>query len=316
MRRVALIYNPASGQHMNGYSSAIEEALAVLRAAGVEADVRPTSSPGTGGQLAQQAVLDGCDTILACGGDGTVNEVLQSMVGSAAALGVVPMGTANALATDLGLSAPPAKAVTALLNATPVRIPVGRIFFTSSDGAEHSRYFTVAAGIGADGEFFYRLNTQLKRRFGYAVYLLAAMQVWAAHSFPFFSAAFVAPITAVRRREDVSQLLAVRIGNFGGLVNNLVPGAALSNPTLRVLAFKTRSRLRYFRFVAAVLFRRHTYSGDIESIEAAQVECSSRDHSASRIYVEADGELLGFLPVRMEIVPDALTLLIPAHSQK
>jgi len=314
MRRVALIYNPASGQHPNGYAPSIETALAVLRESGINADVRPTSGPGTAGLLAYQAMQDGCDTVLACGGDGTVNEVLQSLVGTVAALGVVPMGTANALAADLGLSAPPARAVRALLTASPTRIPVGRVFFTSHDGERNSRYFTVAAGIGADGAFFYRLDTQLKRRFGYAAYFVNAMHIWATHSFPLFKAAIVSGDKSAPRTEEVSQLLAVRIGNFGGMVHNLVPGAALSNPRLRLVAFKTRSRLRYLRFMAAVWFRRHTYSHEIESIEAVSVECSVRDSSATRIYVEADGELLGSLPVTIEIVPDALTLLIPERG--
>ena len=68
----------------------------------------------------------GCDAILACGGDGTVHEVLQRMVGTDAALGVVPLGTANALAANLGLGRSPAKAVRKLLTALPVRVPVGK----------------------------------------------------------------------------------------------------------------------------------------------------------------------------------------------
>lgn len=314
MRRVALIYNPASGQHPNGYAPALESALAVLREAGVEAEIFPTSGPGSAGELAKQAIAHGCDTVLACGGDGTVNEVLQSLVGGTTALGVVPMGTANALASDLGLSSPPAKAVRMLLDAAPVRVAVGRIHFTGRDGSMHSRYFTVAAGVGADGQFFYRLDANLKRRFGYAAYVIEAFRLWTTHPFPYFNTSMVMPDGATPRVEQVTQLLAVRIGNFGGLVQNLVPGAALRNSNLRLVAFKTRSRLRYLRFIMAVIFRRHTYSRGIETFDAVSLECIVQDGSSERVLVEADGELLGSLPARMEIVPQALTLLIPPSA--
>jgi diacylglycerol kinase (ATP) len=314
MRRIALIYNPVSGQHLNGYAAAMAKAMSVLEDAGIEAEMLLTEGPGSAGDLARQAVEKGCDSVLACGGDGTVNEVLQTLVGSHVALGVVPMGTANALASDLGVTAPPAKAVRTLLDALPVRVSVGRIFYRDREGVTRSRYFTVAAGVGADGQFFYRLDSNLKRRFGYAAYLAEALRIWTTHAFPFFEAAVVAPGCAKPQVVQVSQLLAVRIGNFGGMVHQLVPGAALQNSNLRLVVFKTRSRMRYLRFIAAVLFRRHTYSGEIQSLDAASVECRVRDGSQARVLVEADGELLGSLPARIEIVPKALTLLIPAAA--
>jgi diacylglycerol kinase family enzyme len=103
----------------------------------------------------------------------------------------------------------------------------------------------------------------------------------------------------------------VRISNFGGLVRNLVPGASIHNDNLKVIAFKTRSRLHYLRFIAAVLFRRHTYSKTMELVNCIAVECQDLSHSGEPLFVEADGELLGTLPVRIEVVPSALTLLIP-----
>jgi YegS/Rv2252/BmrU family lipid kinase len=316
MRCVALIYNPASGQHPNGYVAAIEGARAILQEAGVDTQVLPTSGPGTAGELARQAAEAGCDTILACGGDGTAHEILQTLVGTRVALGVVPMGTANALAADLGMASPPSGAVRKLLTAIPVRIPVGRIYFMDLDGVTQSRYFTVAAGVGVDGQFFYRLNAKSKRRFGYLAYFVHAMHLWATHAFPLFEVSIQVPGAAKPRVEAVSQLLAVRIANFGGMVHNLVPEAALRNGNLRLIAFKTRSRVRYLRFITAVWFRRHTYTGAIEALDAVSVECDSSHASSVRILVEADGELLGTVPARIEVVPDALTLLFPGERAR
>jgi diacylglycerol kinase (ATP) len=166
MRRVALIFNPMSGQHPEGRAAQIADVAAVLLRAGIEVRVIATESPESAGRQAQEAVRGGCDTVLACGGDGTVHEVLQRLVGGTAALGVIPMGTANALAADLGLPASPVKAVKILLDATPVRISVGHLFYQSVEGGERSRYFIVAAGVGADAFFFSRLDSRLKQRFG------------------------------------------------------------------------------------------------------------------------------------------------------
>jgi diacylglycerol kinase family enzyme len=113
---------------------------------------------------------------------------------------------------------------------------------------------------------------------------------------------------------EASQLLAVRISNFGGLVGNLAPGASISNGKLRVIAFKTFSRMRYLRFLIAVLCGRHSYSRTIELVKCVSVECRNLEGSAEQLFVEADGELLGTLPVRIEVEPQALNLLIPAKA--
>jgi diacylglycerol kinase (ATP) len=107
----------------------------------------------------------------------------------------------------------------------------------------------------------------------------------------------------------------VRIRSFGGVLRELAPGATLRNGSLRLLAFKTRSRFRFMRFLLAVLFRRHTFTGQIELLDVSSVECRARRGSTARLYVEADGEVLGSLPVRIEVVPKALTLLIPPDAQ-
>jgi YegS/Rv2252/BmrU family lipid kinase len=311
MRRVALIYNPASGQHSKSRRAAIDKALAVLQSAGIEAEAIETTAPGSAGPLAEEAAGRGCDTIIACGGDGTVHEVLQNLVGTQIALGVVPLGTANALAANLGLQTSPAKAIRRLLTAQPARIPVGKIFYQDAAGAPHSRYFTVAAGIGADAHFMSLLDPVLKRRLGYLLYVIEAFRVWFTYPFPLFEAIFTENPGTEPRVELVSELLAVRIRNFGGLINEFLPGATLHHGKLRLAAFKTRSRLRYFGFMIPALIGRHRFTGKIELLDAHSVECRPLPGSPTRVFAEADGEFLGELPIRMEIVPDAVTLLIP-----
>jgi diacylglycerol kinase (ATP) len=315
MRRVALIYNPASGQSLSRRRLEMDQAVDLLRQAGVEAETIETLSPGSAGPLAADAVRRGCDTIIASGGDGTVHEVLQALVGTDVALGVVALGTANALAADLGLNTSPVKAIRKLLTAQTVRVPVGLISYRNGTGATHSRYFTVAAGVGADALFLSRLDAGLKRRFGYVLYLVEAFRVWATHSFPLFEAVFEECASCQPRTVELSQLLAVRIRNFGGVLQNLAPGATLRNDGLRLVAFKTRSRYEYFRFLLAVVFRRQTFKRQIELLDAVSVECRPRNGSRTRVFAEADGEILGHLPVKIEIVPQALNLLIPTNAR-
>jgi len=315
MRRAALIYNPSSGQHSSRRTAAVQKALAVLLSAGIEAEALVAGLPGAAQTHAQEAVRRGYDTVVACGGDGTVHEILQTLVGTEVALGVVPLGTANALAADLGLIGSPARVVHTLLHAAPQCVPVGRIHFKDSAGQEASRYFLVAAGIGADALMLSRLDAGLKRRFGYVVYLVEAFRIWATETFPLFEAAFTVNGTGAARVEALSQLLAVRVRSFGGVLRELAPGATLRNGDLHLLAFKTRDRMRYLRFLLAVIAGRHSFSSEIEHVDAHWVECRACNGSLDAVFVEADGEVLGSLPVRIDAVPQALTLLIPPHAQ-
>jgi diacylglycerol kinase (ATP) len=306
MRRVGLIYNPMSGQRPER-----RDAIIALEGAGIDVRVIATDAPDSAGRLALEAIADGCDTVIACGGDGTVHEAMQNMVGGSAVLGVIPMGTANALATDLGLPSSPVQAAKALLDAVPERVSVGRVTYRDSDGNMCRRYFVVAAGIGADGLFFTRLDSRLKQRFGYAAYAIEAFRMALTHTFPLFRAKFTHTGSSLQQTAEVSQILAVRISNFGGLVNRLVPGAAIANENLHVLGFKTRSRIDYLRFMTSVMLQRHTFTHPVELVDCSSVECSDLQGATAPSYVEADGELLGTLPVRIEVVPQALTLLIP-----
>jgi diacylglycerol kinase (ATP) len=316
MERVALIYNPASGQYSARRKAAIEEALRILREAGVEAKPYVTEAAGSAGNHARQAMEAGCDAILACGGDGTVHEVLQSVAGTETSLGVVPLGTANALASNLGLAGSPARAVRKLLEAEPVEVPVGRIHFRDGAGEERWRYFLVAAGVGADALLMSRLDAGLKRRLGYVLYMVEAFRIWADGRFALFEAVLPENGDGAARVMEVSQLLAVRVRSFGGVLHELAPGATLHNGKLRLLAFKTTSRMRYLRFLLAVIAGRHTFSRDIELLKTPSIECRSRNGSRAQVLVEADGEVLGSLPVRIEVAhPTTLRLLVPRDAR-
>lgn len=311
MRRVAVIYNPISGRYSARRAAAVGRAMELLRNAGMEVEAFEARGPGRGSAHAREAVRQGCEAVIACGGDGTINEILQGLVGTETALGIIPLGTANALATNLGLTGSPSQVVQKLLEATPVRIPVGLIHYTAPDGKPRSRYFLVAAGIGPDALLMSRLDSRLKQKFGYILYMVEAARIWATHQFPLFEAELIPNGIPTHRVFTASQLLAVRVRSFGGALRQLVPGATLHNGWLHLIAFHTRSRVHYFKFLIAVLAGRHKFGQEVELYEAGHVECRACNGSREVLFVEADGEVLGSLPARMEVVPEGINLLIP-----
>jgi diacylglycerol kinase (ATP) len=321
MRKAALLYNPLSGRRVKRRVADVEAVLAILRAAGVEAIAEPTVSAAGTTEQARLAITEGCDTIFACGGDGTIHDVLQALVGTPVALGVIPLGTANALAHDLRIPLSAVPAARAALASQPRRLAAGRVVFQDFSGQNDSRYFTVTAGVGVDAHLFYKLNALTKGRFGMLAYYLKATHLWLTHDMRTFNVGLRTTADAASSKADhfrwqqVSQLLAVRINQFGGILRELAPGASLEREALRLVSFKTRNRLIYLAYILRGLFGQRWAVPGIELTDANHVSCEgSATGPKGRIFVEADGELLGTLPAEITIVPDAFTLLAPPQG--
>jgi diacylglycerol kinase (ATP) len=314
MHKALLLYNPLSGPRRERRLADVEAALSVLRSARVEASAEPTRAASDATDQTRQAIAASCDAVFACGGDGTVHDVLQGLVGSNTALGIIPLGTANSLAHDLRLPLSPADAAQAALTAKPRRIAVGRIEYQDFAGNRGMRYFTVTVGIGVDAHLFYKLDPLAKRRFGMAAYCAKATRLWLTHKMENFAVEFEEE--GQNQRAEVSQLLAVRIRDFGGVLRQLAPGASLDRDDLRLVIFQTRSRLAYLRYVLRGLFGTNWKVPGIALVHSTGAACrdvasSSASGTKSRIFVEADGELLGTLPADVSMVRDALTVLAP-----
>jgi len=312
MRKAILLYNPSSGRRQGQRLADVDAALAVLHAAGIDASSAATRTAGGTAEQVNAAIAQGCDTVFACGGDGTIHDVLQGLVGANAALGIIPLGTANSLAHDLGLPRSPARAAQAALTAAPRRVAVGRVEYQDFTGKFASRYFTVTAGIGVDAHLFYKLNPLAKRRLGMMAYYVKATRLWLTHKMENF--AIEIPEGSQTRRAEVSQLLAVRIQNFGGVLQELAPGASLSRDDLRLVLFHTRSRAAYLGYVVRGLLGQRWSVPGIELLHSSSVACRALALASSRVFVEADGELLGTLPSAISVVPEGVNLLVPSGS--
>ena len=317
MRKAALLYNPDSGGSRKRRRE-LESALQILRDGGVEATLFATDSPEHADDEARRAMVTGYDTIFACGGDGTIHNMLQVMANSPVALGVLPMGTANALAHDLGLPMSVPAAAKAVLRGTTRRIALGRVTCLGMNEVPTTRYFTVAAGVGVDAHLFYKLHSGTKQRLGMAAYYAKAWQMWFSYHMTKFRLQYSETGSSGPKTAEVTELLAIRIRNFGGVVQHLAPGASLDRDDSRLVFAKTGSRLAYLAYVTGSMLRRAWNIPGIDRAYSTNATCDyltkpAPGEAVRKIYVEADGELLGSLPAEFTIVPDALTVLGPAQ---
>jgi len=317
MRKAALLYNPDSGGSKQRQSD-LESALAVLRQGGVDADLVPTDSPQHALDETRHSIAAGCDTIFACGGDGTIHNIVQVLANSPAALGILPLGTANALAHDLKVPLKVVAAAKAALRFSPRRIALGRVKYSDLQGKPGTRYFVVAAGFGVDAHLFYKLHAGTKHRMGMAAYYAKAWHLWFSYPMTRFVAEYTETGSDIPRSAEVTELMAIHIRNFGGVLQELAPGASLDREDIRLVFCRTASRLAYLAYVTRGLLRLRTKIPGIDLAHAMTVSChylpaSDDQPDQPRIYVEADGELLGTLPAEITVVPNALTLLAPPH---
>src|SRR5271155_4616717 len=316
MHKATILFNPNSGRRGRKRDAELNHAIGIIQSAGVRTELTVCRSSKEATDNTRCAVADGSDTVFACGGDGTIHDVIQELAGTPVALAILPFGTANALAHDLGLPSRPSAAARAAVNGTVRRIPLGRVEYEDLHGKQAARYFTVAAGIGVDAHLFYKLTAELKNRGGMTAYYLKAWQLWAGYNMRRFEVEY-ANGSGIKQRASLTELLAVRIRFFGNVLRELVPGASLDCGDLRVVMCRTASRHAYLQYVAGTLLGRRWKIKGIDVVSSSEIVCQLPEKIESqgdKVYVEADGELLGRLPARMTMVPDALSLVAPAAN--
>lgn len=313
MQKVFLIYNPASGAKKEKRAQAIAQVLAVLRSAGVEAEAVATTHAGSATPQTEQAMASGFDTVLACGGDGTVNEVLNGLVrsGSQAALGVIPLGSGNLLATDLRLPRRPEAAARMLLQYTPRAIRPGMIKYQGKDGRPVERYLIVATGVGSDAELMYRTAVEEKERYGMYAYFLEMFRMAARRKFSTFNVEWL-DAEGKRHQECVTLIMGIRAKKFPGVLRGMRLGSELIRNDYRIMLFKTdkvRHFLHYFISVASGLNWKVPH---VDLAFCTWFRCTPLDSQPPEsIHCECDGELLGTLPVEVSIGQKTFNLLMP-----
>jgi diacylglycerol kinase (ATP) len=237
--------------------------------------------------------------ILAAGGDGTINEVAEGVAFSDVPLGILPAGTANVLANEMRVSAHLERAAARLAECVPTRVSMGRI--ACMNGAERTRLFLLMAGIGLDARIVYNLSLPLKARVGKAAYWIAGFSLLGREMDEF-------EVVVDGRRLTCSFALISKVRNYGGDLE-IAQNTSLLDDRFEIVLFEGRSSLRYLKYLAGVAMRKVAGLNGVSVIRSTGACLSG--NSSSRVYVQVDGEYTGHLPARIELVPDALTLMIP-----
>lgn len=310
IKTASIIFNPVSGGGKSSRLKHLEEARKILAAAGIEADLRPTSAPGHAGEIAARAIAEGSQLIVACGGDGTLNEVVNGMPGSKVPIALLPAGTANILAKELRIPWNIPRAAALIPAGIPTRIALGAI--TKGDSSslvntpnDNRRYFLVVAGAGADGALVHALDPSVKQRAGVLAYWMEGAKQLLRYKFPQFR------VTTAQNKEIVATLVIVgRTKHYGGPFR-ITRGADLFANEFELGIFSSQSALRYLLYLPACWMGRLHRLKDVHFVKSNSIRCEGL--RGDPIYAQVDGEASESLPVTFSIVPDALTLIVPAH---
>jgi diacylglycerol kinase family enzyme len=256
-----------------------------------------TEQPGSGIELARRAVECGADLVVAAGGDGTLNEVFNGLVGSEVPLAVLPAGTANVLATELGLGSLE-QAASRLSQWVPKRVAAGLL---TSGGSATPRYFLSMAGVGLDARIVHGVDPNLKKQAGKLSYWVAGFRQLGRRLAEF-------EVCADGWRRRCSFALASRVRDYGGTFR-IARHASLFRDDFAVVLFEGRNTVRYLKYLAGVLMRRLEAMRGVTLLHARRIRFESA--GPEPVWVQVDGEPAGLLPATAEAIPDAVTLLVP-----
>ncbi len=288
MEKTLLIANPMAGTGWKGRS--LSKVVNQLKETFPGLELAYTKGPGDATALSRQAVSDGYRTIIAAGGDGTINEAINGMAGSESILGIIPMGTGNALARELGLSLNPVRAASMLAHTIGKKIHLG---------IANGRYFIVGAGIGFDALMMERVDRNykgLKRGLGVIPYIMAGVQELYLYNHPRMK--FV--IDGEEHRGEYGLIVKSNAGRF-----RFAKSISLDDPSLLLCLFRNVKTIPFLRYWFSVLSGDPITSEEIAYIRGKEIYVSSDDP----LPVHVDGEVIGKLPVKISLVENALTLL-------
>ncbi len=286
MKKVLVILNPAAKSER---AQALQNDIAAL-APGVV--VRLTASAGDAREIAHAALSEEFDAIVAAGGDGTVNEVANGVAGSEIPFGILPVGTMNVFASDLGIPQNNLQAAWRIIEfgrARELDLPMA-----------NDKFFVQLAGIGLDAEVVRLTTPESKKSLGPLSYMLTLAQIVAERP-PRIQ------VESEGRPACEGCFVLVGNGRFYGGPFVLFPEARPDDGLLDVLVFKNQSHWDVVRYVQAVAFGNHPELPDVESFQTRSMRVSSD----GRVPVELDGEPADFLPCTFTFSPHKFRVLAP-----
>jgi YegS/Rv2252/BmrU family lipid kinase len=297
MCRAVVIFNPYAGISAHGSPHAtlatIKAAVSVWENQGWQIALNPTGGPGDATRLARAAACNHYDMVVAAGGDGTINEVVNGLAGSSTVLATLPLGTMNVWARELKLPLQPRAAAEAMRDWKPRTIDLGRA---------GDRYFLLMAGIGFDAAITSGIRPEEKRRLGGLAYVLLGLKI-----------ALHMRGTRVRLVLDGKKVrgrvLMIVVGNtqlYGGLAR-ITQRASIDDGLLDVVVLKGDGLWSGVWHAISILQQRYSLNPDMEYYRARHISVAARPV----LPVQVDGEPLGQTPMTFEAAADALCALLP-----
>jgi YegS/Rv2252/BmrU family lipid kinase len=284
------VYNPGSGQSLDRFHS-VTRMVDALRTRGITATPHVTSGPHDATRLTAAAVEARVDLVIVHGGDGTVNEAMQVLVGTSTPLAVWPGGTSNVLAREIGLPGGLELLADVIAGERTRRVSVGRA---------GERYFLLMAGVGLDADVVRAVHPGLKRLTGEGAYWMAGLkQLTDWHPVPFL-------LETEAGQHSATFAVVANAASYGGGLQ-FAPEARMDDDLLDICLFDSIQRHRFARYLAAAFTGSHLGMPGVTYLKTRRAVV----HGDGNRFVQVDGELHGPLPVSFECVPDALSLVVP-----
>jgi len=299
-RDAVLIVNPTAGGGRRVRQ--LDEARHIFRKGGIETELQNTSAAGEATLMARRAVEASRQMVIVCGGDGTVNEVVNGLACSHVPLAVLPAGTANVLAKELALPWHLSRAAERIISAPYRRIALGLATPEKSSG--DPRYFLSVAGAGPDGAIVAAVRPEIKLKAGILAYWQEGFRQLTRYDFPMFHTTMAGNADAI----DSSLVIVGRTKHYGGPFK-ITTEADLLEPQFELAFVTTRSAWRYISYLPLIWAGKLRGARHVRFFKTNSLQCES--NSPSHVLIQVDGEPAGRLPAEFKIVPDALTLAIP-----
>jgi YegS/Rv2252/BmrU family lipid kinase len=287
-RRLLIIFNPAAGLRRR---RRLEAVLKRLRGRGCQASVRETTGPGDAERFAAEADPTRYDVLVVAGGDGTVNEAINGLGDVRLPLAILPLGTANVLAHEIGLATDSDSVAAAIALGAPRRVTLG---------AANGRRFILMAGAGFDAHVVATVRTPVKRWLGKGAYALAMLRQLLAYGFPSYQVSIDGAV-----RQAGSVLIANARFYAGRFV--AAPAADLQAPTFEVCLFERSGRFAAIGYALALFAGLLPRLASYRILPATRVQIEGTPGEP----VQADGDIIATLPARIEVLPEALELIFP-----
>jgi diacylglycerol kinase (ATP) len=307
LQNALLIHNPNAGHGGDRRRRLLDEARRIFAESGIEAELAETTGPGDATEIAQRATAERRQLVIACGGDGTLNEVVNGLAGAfnghRVPLALLPAGTANIFAKELTLPWDIPRAARKLVRGTVKEIALG--LATPLLEPAKKKYFLSVAGAGPDGMIVYSIDLELKARMGILAYWWQGAREVFRYQFPHFR------VIVGGQASDSSLVVVGRTKHYGGPFK-ITTLADLYEDEFEVMTLSTRSGFRYLSYLPSLWMGKLRGMDGVYFAKTNSLVCEPLDDKS--VYAQVDGEPLGRLPVEFKIVPGALKVLVPESS--